>query len=89
MELETTDMNVMDFINLNTNEILITVMDAQGKRKDYQMNKISKVKELSQSYLADTNQLGKAEAIFNLKGGNLIMTRRLQSRIYLMERHYM
>ena len=71
MELETTDMNLMDFINLNTNEILITVIDAQGKRKDYQMNKISKVKELSQSYLADTNQLGKAEAVFNLKGRKL------------------
>ena len=70
MELEN-EMNSMDYLNLESNEIAITVIDTQGNRKYFTLNKLSKVKELCQLYLKETNQIGKAEVVFNLQGKSL------------------
>ena len=70
MELEN-EMNSMDYLNLESNEIAITVIDTQGNRKYFTLNKLSKVKELCQLYLKETNQIGKAEVAFNLQGKSL------------------
>ena len=40
MELEN-EMNSMDYLNLESNEIAITVIDTQGNRKDFTLNKLS------------------------------------------------
>ena len=64
-------MNSMDYLNLESNEIAITVIDTQGNRKYFTLNKLSKVKELCQLYLKETNQIGKAEVAFNLQGKSL------------------
>ena len=70
MELEN-EMNSMDYLNLESNEIAITVIDTQGNRKYFTLNKLSKVKELCQQYLKETNQIGKAEVAFYWRGKSL------------------
>ena len=70
MELEN-EMNSMDYLNLESNEIAITVIDTQGNRKYFTLNKLSKVKELCQLYLKETNQIGKAEVAFYWGGKSL------------------
>ena len=70
MELEN-EMNSMDYLNLESNEIAITVIDTQGNRKYFTLNKLSKVKELCQLYLKETNQIGKAEVAFYWRGKSL------------------
>ena len=70
MELEN-EMNSMDYLNLESNEIAISVLDTQGNRKYFTLNKLSKVKELCQLYLKETNQIGKAEVAFYWGGKSL------------------
>ena len=64
-------MNSMDYLNLESNEISITVIDTQGNRHYFTLNKLSKVKELCQLYLSETNQIGKADVVFNFQGKSL------------------
>ena len=40
MELEN-EMNSMDYLNLESNEIAISVLDTQGNRKYFTLNKLS------------------------------------------------
>ena len=46
MELEN-EMNSMDYLNLESNEIAITVIDTQGNRKYFTLNKLSKVRRIT------------------------------------------
>ena len=79
MELEN-EMNSMDYLNLESNEIAITVIDTQGNRKYFTLNKLSKVKELCQLYLKETNQIGKRRLLLICKESLLIMIERLRSK---------